>query len=98
MTEVTSQHQNDEYVETTSEFIKHLNVYVKDPQKNNEEHIVRLMKYTTRVVKIEKPKEPVENQEDIPKRRGGRPKTDAEPKKYKRYLTLNIKRNVTKKI
>ena len=42
------------------------------------------MKYMTRIVK-NKPKEPVENQEDIPKRRGGRPKRDpdAEPKKYK---------------
>jgi len=39
----------------------------------------------TRVVKNKKPKEPGENQEDIPKRRGGRPTRDpdAEPKKYK---------------
>jgi hypothetical protein len=46
----------------------------------------------TRVVKNKKPKEPKENQEDIPKRRGGRPKRDpdAEPKKYKRYMTLNL--------
>ena len=40
----------------------------------------------TRVVRNERPKEPVENQEDIPTRREGIPKRvpDAEPKKYKK--------------
>ena len=40
----------------------------------------------TGVVKNKNPKEPVENQEEKPKRRGGRPKRDpdAEPKKYKK--------------
>ena len=40
----------------------------------------------TRVVKNIRPQGPVENQEDIPKRRGGRPTRDpdAEPKKYKK--------------
>jgi len=43
------------------------------------------MKYMTRIVKNKKPKEPVENQEDMLKRRVGRPERDpdAEPKKYK---------------
>ena len=41
------------------------------------------MKYMTRVVRHKRPKEPVENQENLPKRREGRPKrdSDAEPKK-----------------
>ena len=40
----------------------------------------------TRVVKNKKPREPVESQDDLPKRKGGRPERDpdAEPKKYKK--------------
>ena len=54
----------------------------------------------TRVVKRKKPKEPVENQEDIPKRRGGRPKRnpDVEPKKYKKAHGPEYQKNITKKI
>ena len=63
-----------------------LMIMLKSPQKNAEEQFVRLMKYMTRVVKNKKPEEPVENQEDIPKRRGSRPRRDpdAEPTKYKK--------------
>ena len=49
-------------------------IMFKNQQKNTEEQFVRLMKCMTRVVKHEKPKEPIENREDIPKRRGGKPK------------------------
>ena len=44
------------------------------------------MKHMTTVVQNKKPKESVENQDDVPKCRGGRPKRDhdAEPKKYKK--------------
>ena len=54
----------------------------------------------TRVVKHKKPKEPVENQEGIPKRRGGRPKRDpdADPKKYERVYDPEYQKNITKKI
>ena len=53
----------------------------------------------TRVVKNKKPKEPKENQEDIPKRRGGIPKRDpdAEPKKYKMVYDPEYQKNITKK-
>ena len=85
MTQMNTQQQTDKYIEATSEFIKYFNECVKSPQKNIEEQFVRLMKYMTRVVNNTKPKEPVANQFDIPKRRGGRPKRnpDAELKKYK---------------
>ena len=88
MTETTNQQQTDKYTEITSEFITQFNGYVENPQKNNEEQFVRLVKYMTRVVKNKNPKEPVENQGDIPKRRGGRPKRDpdVEPKKYKKGI------------
>ena len=57
------------------------------------------MKYVKRVVKNKKPKEPVENQEDLPKRRGGRPKgyPDATPKKHKKVYDLEYQKNNTKK-
>ena len=50
MTELTNQQQTDKYIETTSEFVKHFNDYVKIPCRNNEKQVVRLMKYMTRVV------------------------------------------------
>ena len=56
MIEMNTQQQTDKFIETTSEFVKHFNDYVKNPQKNNEEHVVRLTKYMTRVVKHNKPK------------------------------------------
>ena len=56
MAEMNNQQQTDKYIETTSEFVKHFNYYVKHPQKSNEEQFVRLMKYMTRVVKINSPK------------------------------------------
>ena len=52
MTEMNNQQQIGKYIETTSEFVKRFNDYVKNQQKNNEEQYVRLMKYMTRVVKI----------------------------------------------
>ena len=99
MTEMNNQQQTDKYIETTSEFIKHFNVQVKNPQNSKESQFVRRMKYMTRVVKNKKPKEPVENQEDIPKRRGGRPKKnpDAGPKKYEVY-DPEYQKKITKKI
>ena len=58
------------------------------------------MRYMTRVVKNKKQKEPVENQEDIPKRRGGRPKRDpdAEPKQYKKVYDPEYQKNIAKRI
>ena len=92
-----NQQKTDKHIETTS---KHFNVYIKNLQKNNDEQLVRLMKYMTRVVNHKRPKEPVENQEDIPKRRGGRPKRDpdTEPKKYKKVYDPEYQKNITKKI
>ena len=57
------------------------------------------MKYMTRVVRKKRPKEPVENQEDIPKCRVGRPKRDpdAEPKKYETVYVPGYQTNITKK-
>ena len=48
------------------------------------------------MVKNKKPKEPVENQEDIPKRRGGRPKRDpdAEPKKYEKVYAPEYQQKI----
>ena len=94
MTEMNNQQQTEKYIETTSEFVKHFNDYVENPQKNNDEQFVRLMKYMTGVVKNKKPKEVIENREDIPKRRGGIPRRDpdAEPKNKKGCMILNIKK------
>ena len=54
----------------------------------------------TRIVRNKKPKEPIENQEDFPKRRGGRPKRDpdAEPKKYKKVYGPEYQKIITQTI
>ena len=55
------------------------------------------MKYMTRVVKTnKKPKD----QEDIPKRRGGRPEEDldAAPKQFKKVYDPEHQKHITKKI
>ena len=100
MTEMKNQQQTNKYIETASDFVKQFNDSVKNPQQNNEEQFVRLMKYITRVVKHTKPKEPMENQEDTPKRRGGisNRDPDVEPKKYKNIYDSEYQKNITKKI
>ena len=50
MTEMQNQQQTGTCIETTSEFIKHFDDYIKIQEKNKEEQF-KVMKYMARIVK-----------------------------------------------